>query len=113
MTKPGGLIAIDTPNVTRFWNRHRLSQGESIFQDIRVQYACDVPYEGHHREYTASELVWMLGQVGCTDISVALFDYNMLQFKVIDPGIHMECLGAMLENPELCDTVLVVGRVPG
>lgn len=111
MTRPGGLIAIDTPNVTRFWNRQRLNQGESIFQDIRVQYACEAPYEGHHREYTAAELVWMLEQIGCSDISVALFDYNMLQFQVIDPGVHMECLGAMLENPELCDTVLVVGRV--
>ena len=35
--RPGGLLAVDTPNVARYWNRRRLEEGKSIFQDIAAQ----------------------------------------------------------------------------
>jgi 2-polyprenyl-3-methyl-5-hydroxy-6-metoxy-1,4-benzoquinol methylase len=108
-TVPGGIIALDTPNLTRFWNRRRLSQDESIFQDLSLQYECEIPYEGHHREYTAQEMRWLLNRIGCDEISIDMFDYNMLQFDQID-GPHLECLSMILSDLAYADTILACGR---
>jgi hypothetical protein len=109
-TKSGGLIAIDTPNLVRYWNRKYLAEGKTIFQSIEDQFECTPPWEGHHREYTAEELSWMLERVGCTKVEVKHFDYNMLQFSYIDRP-HIECLEACINDPSMCDTILAVGHV--
>ena len=108
-TVPGGIIALDTPNLTRFWNRRKLSQDESIFQDLGLQYECEIPYEGHHREYTAQEMRWLLNRIGCDEPSIDLFDYNMLQFDRIE-GPHLECLSRILGDAAYADTILACGR---
>ncbi len=110
-TLPGGIIALDTPNVTRFWNRRKLSQDESTFQDLSLQYECEIPYEGHHREYTSQEMHWLLDRIGCEEVSIDLFDYNMLQFEQID-GPHLECLSLILSDLAYADTILACGRRP-
>ena len=58
--RPGGLLLLDTPNVARYWNRRALAMGETIFQPVEYQFLSEPPWEGHHREYTAGELRWML-----------------------------------------------------
>jgi 2-polyprenyl-3-methyl-5-hydroxy-6-metoxy-1,4-benzoquinol methylase len=110
--RPGGLLCLDTPNLTRWWNRLRLCKGETIFQDLKAQYHCEIPYEGHHREYTGDEMVWMMGQLGCADVELTYFDYNMFQFRTIDRP-HIECLLSLVRDPSLSDTILVCGRLPG
>jgi len=109
--RPNGLLAVDTPNIARYWNRKRLSSGLSIHQDLAEQFACEIPYEGHHREYTAAEVVWMLEQVGCTDVRTRLYDYNLLEFPVLD-GEHLDALLTMTVDPTCADQILAVGRVP-
>jgi len=107
---PGGLVMLDTPNVARYWNRRRLAAGETIHQSIEKQYYADIPYEGHHREYTRSEMTWMLEQVGCRNIRSRFFDYNLLQFADLWPD-HRDALLAMTLDPALADTILVSGTV--
>ena len=109
--KPGGGIALDTPNLVRYWNRIRLGRGESIFMDIKSQFYAALPYEGHHREYTGPELAWMLEQSGCAGTEIAYFDYNLFQFERIDRP-HIECLLHIVEDPTCADTILVRGRTP-
>ena len=109
--KPGGGIALDTPNLVRHWNRIKLGNGESIFMDIKSQFYADLPYEGHHREYTGPELAWMLEQSGCTGTEIEYFDYNLLQFEQIHRP-HIECLLHFVEDPTCADTILVRGRTP-
>jgi 2-polyprenyl-3-methyl-5-hydroxy-6-metoxy-1,4-benzoquinol methylase len=109
-TKPGGLLAVDTPNVARYWNRRRLAEGQSIFQPIADQFYCDIPFEGHHREYTIDEVRWMLEQLGCADIRLRAFDYNMLQFTRIDRP-HIDCLTAIVEDLRQADMILASGRL--
>ena len=104
--KPGGMIALDTPNLARYWNRIKLANSESVFMDIKSQYYAELPYEGHHREYTGSELRWMLGQLGCKEIESVYFDYNLHQFDQIDRP-HIECLLRIIEDPTYADTILV------
>ena len=109
-TKRGGLLGIDTPNVARFWARKWLNEGKTIFQNLEDQFECTPPWEGHHREYTGSELVWMLQQIGCKDVELKRFDYNMLQFQVINAQ-HIECLEQCINDPAIGDTILAIGRV--
>lgn len=107
----GGALALDTPNVARYWNRRALERGETIFQPVDEQYLCDPPWEGHHREYTSKELRWMLERVGCDDVDVEFLDYNMLQFEELSAE-HVECLATIVEDPSQSDTLLATGRRP-
>jgi 2-polyprenyl-3-methyl-5-hydroxy-6-metoxy-1,4-benzoquinol methylase len=108
--KQGGLIALDTPNIARYWNRKYLNEGKTIHQGIENQFWSKIPYLGHHREYTVSELVWMLRQLKVTDIKSKLFDYNLLQFSKIEHD-HRDSFLSMICDPELKDTVLVIGNI--
>ena len=108
--RPSGIIALDTPNLARYWNRVYLNQGRTIFQPIEYQYHSSIPFEGHHREYVAAEMIWILEQIGCTQVSCRQFDYNMLQFDRIDRP-HLNCLEAVLGDLTNADTILVAGTV--
>jgi 2-polyprenyl-3-methyl-5-hydroxy-6-metoxy-1,4-benzoquinol methylase len=110
--RPGGLLLLDTPNVARYWNRRALERGGTIFQPIEDQFTSEPPWEGHHREYTAGELGWMLEHVGCDEVDVEFLDYNMLQFEELSAE-HIECLATIVEDPGQSDTLLAAGRRPG
>ena len=107
--RPGGLLVLDTPNIARYWNRQALGRGDTIFQPLESQYFCEPPWEGHHREYTARELRWMLERVGCDEVEVEFLDYNMLQFEELSAE-HTECLAAIVEDPSQSDIILGAGR---
>jgi SAM-dependent methyltransferase len=109
--RPGGLLVLDTPNVARYWNRRALERGDTTFQPVEDQFLSDPPWEGHHREYTARELEWMLEQVGSEDVDVEFLDYNMLQFEEL-AAEHAECLATIVEDPSQSDTLLAAGRRP-
>jgi 2-polyprenyl-3-methyl-5-hydroxy-6-metoxy-1,4-benzoquinol methylase len=106
--RPGGILAVDTPNIARYWNRKRMAEGKSVHQPIDLQFYSDIPYTGHHREYTADEVVWMLKQVGVRDIAVKLFDYNVLQFDELSAE-HVEALLTMALDESCCDMILAAG----
>jgi hypothetical protein len=106
--RPGGLDALDTPNVARYWNRRALERGETILQPIEDRYLSDAPWEGPHREYTAGELGWMLEQVGCEDLGVEFLDHNMLQFEELS-GEDAEYLATTFEDPSQSDMLLPPG----
>jgi 2-polyprenyl-3-methyl-5-hydroxy-6-metoxy-1,4-benzoquinol methylase len=109
--RPGGLLVLDTPNVARYWNRRALERGETILQPVEDQFVSEPPWEGHHREYTAEELRWMLEHIGCEEIDVEFLDYNMLQFEELSAE-HTECLATIVEDPGQSDTLLAGGRRP-
>lgn len=106
----GGLLALDTPNILRYENSRRLARGQSIHQDLKEVYYCSPPYEGHHREYSVEEMRWMLEQVGCHEIETKFFDYNFFQFKELTAD-HLRNLLALPIDPDLSDTILVLGRI--
>jgi 2-polyprenyl-3-methyl-5-hydroxy-6-metoxy-1,4-benzoquinol methylase len=109
--RPGGILLLDTPNVARYWNRRALERGETIFQPVEDQFLSEPPWEGHHREYTASELRWMLEHIGCEEVDAEFLDYNMLQFEELSAE-HIECLATIIEDPGQSDTLLGAGRRP-
>jgi SAM-dependent methyltransferase len=72
----GGVLVIDTPNLVHLYNRQKFARGETVLADIQAQYETELPFEGHHREYTIPELVWLLRRIGHERISVEAFNYS-------------------------------------
>lgn len=66
--KPGAKLLLTTPNVVNLKNRARLLVGQSIYFPLRELYATtanhDNLYFRHNREYTAREVVEILGRAG-------------------------------------------------
>lgn len=85
-----------------------MMRGESVFQDIKLQFNSLIPYGGHHREFTLDEMKWMMQEIGCNPSTIRSrqFDYNLFQFSEIS-GIHLEALMAMITDPSLSDTILI------
>ena len=108
--RPGGVLAIDTPNIARYFNRKALAEGRSIHQPIEYQFSSTIPFEGHHREYTVDEVRWMLEQTGCTDIRTELFEHNLFQSENMTKNIIDVLLEIGLDD-SLCDIILAAGRV--
>jgi 2-polyprenyl-3-methyl-5-hydroxy-6-metoxy-1,4-benzoquinol methylase len=108
--RPGGVLALDTPNIARYFNRKALAEGRSIHQPIEYQFPSTIPFEGHHREYTAGELHWMLEQTGCTDVRTEFFEYNLFQSENMTRNLIDALLEIALDD-SLCDTILAAGRV--
>jgi len=106
----GGLLMLDSPNLVRYWHRAAMNEGRSVFMDLTSQYYAQIPFEGHHREYTGAEMAWMLEQIGCSDVRVHYLESNMFQFEAIDRP-HLECLLALVLDPTKADTLLASGTV--
>jgi 2-polyprenyl-3-methyl-5-hydroxy-6-metoxy-1,4-benzoquinol methylase len=106
--KHGGVLAVDTPNLARYWAREDLKMGKSIFQDIKEQYFCDIPFKDHHREYTQSEMEWIFNQLPLENITSKMFDYNQFQFESIDKN-HIDCIIQFIKDTSYADTILVGG----
>src|SRR5262245_22461019 len=107
--KPGGLLVVDTPNHVYLPNRQRLAKGESVMAAISAQYFAVPPFEGHHREYTPSEVVWMLKQLGHDAISVELFNYSVYGLPILT-GIDLANHWASLLDPSSREIIQAVSR---
>jgi 2-polyprenyl-3-methyl-5-hydroxy-6-metoxy-1,4-benzoquinol methylase len=71
----GGLLIVDTPNLAYVGNRRALNRGKSPYFPIADQYWSEIPYEGHHREYTGEELRQMMEWAGFEVLEVEYFNY--------------------------------------
>lgn len=108
---PGGTLMLDTPNLAYLYTRERLGRGESIFPAISAQYETEIPFEGHHREYTAAEVEWMLSRIGHKLIALETFNYSLFGQKRLE-GIEAERFRRMEEDPSLREVILSVSRKP-
>lgn len=109
--RPGGLLVIDTPNLVYLYNRQKFAIGKSVWPPLAAQYSTDPPYEGHHREYTPAELVWILGELGHTDISIELYNYSVHSLKQLK-GLDLEYFWEMALDPEMREYITAVSRKP-
>ena len=77
--RPGGHLVLDTPNLAHLYKRQTLARGESVWPPLEAQFYSPIPYEGHHREYTAAEVAWMLHEVGHQVQSIELYNYSIYE----------------------------------
>jgi SAM-dependent methyltransferase len=111
MLKPGGLLVIDTPNIAYLHNRQRLAQGQSIMPPIEAQYYTDVPFEGHHREYTVAEVLWMLKQLRHDVVSTETFSYSLYALGHLT-GEDLNNFRQMERDPKAREVISTVSRKP-
>lgn len=107
--KPGGVLVLDTPNLAYLYKRLALLDGRSVFAPIADQYGTELPFEGHHREYTVDELQWMLRAAGHTMLSVETFNYSLFGLTELT-GADAAYFREMEADPTLREVILTVSR---
>lgn len=110
--KPGGVLLLETPNVAHLYNRQKLARGEPIMTPIEIQYYATLPFEGHHREYTASEAVWMVQQLRHNVLLTDLFNYSEYGQGTLT-GRDVANHWRMVADPTLRELILVVSQKSG
>ena len=109
LLKPGGVLVMDTPNLAYLYHRLALLEGRSIFAPLPGQYYTELPFEGHHREYTISEVEWMLKAVGHEILSIETFNYSVFAQPRLS-GEHLAYHRAMLADPSLRELIISTSR---
>jgi SAM-dependent methyltransferase len=109
--RPGGLLVIDTPNLVHLYNRQKFARGETVMADIQAQYETELPFEGHHREYTIPELVWLLRRIGHSQISVEAFNYSSYALGTLSSrDVHNHW--NMVRDPAMREYLMTVSAKP-
>jgi len=107
----GGLLIVDTPNLVHLYNRQKFARGETVLADIQAQYETELPFEGHHREYTIPELVWLLHRIGHHQIAVEAFNYSSYALGTLsarDVYNHWN----MVRDPTMREYLMTVSAKP-
>jgi SAM-dependent methyltransferase len=109
--RPGGVLVLDTPNLAYLYTRERLARGETVFLPIEQQYETEVPFEGHHREYTPREIRWMLERLGHSVAELRTFNYSLYASGTLT-GDDVARYRAMERDPELREIILAASIKP-
>jgi 2-polyprenyl-3-methyl-5-hydroxy-6-metoxy-1,4-benzoquinol methylase len=107
--RPGGTLILDTPNLAYLYNREKLARGESIFCPIELQYTTELPFEGHHREYTIAEVHWLLGAIGHRVLELETFNYSLLAQERLE-GHDAAAWRRMEKDASLREVILTLSR---
>jgi 2-polyprenyl-3-methyl-5-hydroxy-6-metoxy-1,4-benzoquinol methylase len=107
--KPGGVLVLETPNLAHLYNRQKLARGEAVMTPIAQQYYAMLPFEGHHREYTVGEVVWMMEQLGYQVLVTELFNYSAYGGGTL-AGRDVTNHWRMVADPTMREIILVVSR---
>jgi SAM-dependent methyltransferase len=109
--RPGGVLVIDTPNLVHLYNRQKFARGETVLAGIQAQYETELPFEGHHREYTIPELVWMLRRIGHHAIAVEAFNYSSYALGTLS-GRDVHNHWNMVRDPTMREYLMTVSAKP-
>lgn len=107
--KPGGHLVLDTPNLAYLYNRQKIASGVSVMPALPSQYFANVPFMGHHREYTVDEIAWMIEQLHHDLLSVETFNYSSYgvgELRGRDIANHW----MMIAAPDCREVILTVSR---
>jgi len=107
--RPGGILVLDTPNLAYLYNREKLARGESIFCPLELQYTTELPFEGHHREYTVAEVRFLLGAIGHQVLELETFNYSLLAQERLE-GHDAAAWRRMEEDASLREVILTVSQ---
>lgn len=107
--KPEGILILDTPNLAYIYKRRQLSNGISPYVPIGLQYETEIPFEGHHREYTLSEIRWIIGRIGYKEIYYERFNQSYYGLEYLS-GDDLELYNEMLADETAREIILMVAR---
>ena len=96
--KKGGVLIMDTPNLAYQYKRNIANTGGSSYPSIQDQFETQIPFEGHHREYTTQEIQWILKKIGHQIIFIDHFNYSYYSLKELT-GYDAVCFEKMRRDP--------------
>lgn len=76
---PDGALILDTPNLMFWRKRLGMLAGKSPWPPIRDLYEAEIPFTGHHREYTRNELAEVVALSGLRVDELVTFNYTPLR----------------------------------
>ena len=71
-----GLLFVDVPNLYFSFNIRCFLRGQHIQQPIATLYHSGIPFVGHHREYSVSDVRYVLKESGFAVTHLELFNYS-------------------------------------
>ncbi|MCB9263175.1 MAG: hypothetical protein H6607_12445 [Flavobacteriales bacterium] len=72
-----GVIYIDVPNILYYFKRRDVILGKSPLPNIKSIYESEIPFIGHHHEYTLEELLYLGQIVEIKPINIFHFNYSI------------------------------------
>jgi 2-polyprenyl-3-methyl-5-hydroxy-6-metoxy-1,4-benzoquinol methylase len=105
----GGVLILDTPNLAYLYKRLAMVEGQTIFAPIAQQYFTEIPFEGHHREYTIAEVEWLLQAAGHDLVSIDTFNYSVFGQSRLT-GEHLAYYREMEQDRSLREIIFSVSR---
>jgi 2-polyprenyl-3-methyl-5-hydroxy-6-metoxy-1,4-benzoquinol methylase len=102
--RPEGTLVLDTPNLLYLYTRERLAEGKPILTPMELQFNVEPPFEGHHREYTPSEVRYMLEAIGHEVADLDVYNYSIYEVKELT-GSDAARYGRMAVDPELREVI--------
>ena len=76
LARPGGAVYLEVPNIAHWPKRVALLRGRTPLVPILEVLESEVPFIGHHHEYTIAELRALASRVGLRIERQALFNYT-------------------------------------
>lgn len=107
--KEGGHLILETPNLAYIYNRQKLLAGHTIYPPLKSQYYTQIPFEGHHREYTIEELRWILKKNQFQEVSLQTYIYSLYQLPHIN-GIDLLNYMKMKSDPTLRELIITLAK---
>lgn len=72
-----GCLLLEVPNLAYGYKRWQLLRGQTIHPPLREVYESAIPFTGHHREYTATDLRELLELSGFRLERMEFFNYSL------------------------------------
>ncbi len=107
--RPRGVIVVETPNLAYQAKREQLAQGRSIMAALEAHFEAVAPFSGHHREYVAEEVEWMLNRIGFTELNTEYFDFSYRSLPQLDEEVLRQ-VAFRKEDPTRQELLMTVGR---
>jgi len=106
---PGGLLVIDTPNTAYLYNRQKLARGQTVMVPLEVLYDTELPFEGHHREYTVDEVRWLIDRLQLEPVTIETFNYSIYSMRTL-AGEHLDNYRRMQRDPSMREVIFAAAR---
>jgi hypothetical protein len=104
-------MVIETPNLSYIYNIQKFAKGLSPFPPIELQFETEIPFVGHHREYTKSEIQWMVKRMGFKEVHSSMYFYSLFMLPYL-MGIDLRNYKTMLKSPEYKELIMVLAAKP-
>jgi SAM-dependent methyltransferase len=109
LLRRGGVLVVETPNLAYAYKREALAAGQSVFAPIESQFPVEPPFEGHHREYTRGEILWMLDAIGHEPVHVSMYNYSLYGSAELT-GRDARLFGQMRDDADKRELILTASR---